>query len=335
VTITFVDNTEPVALPTEDVLLLHHDRFGNRMDLGARGNKDIRIIIEQPGVRALVSELLPQAKKPPHGSDWKSAAKISGLLIGLILISVVVVLQLERIVPALIPDETIRGFGADLADGYVELLGGHCRSVEGDLALQKLVARLNKHGPNGLPLKVRVVNHELVNAFALPGGQIIVFDGLIQEAASADEVAGVLAHEIGHEKHEHALKGLTRSLGMGVLGAIFGGSQMAEISKQLVMFGHSRSMEEEADKAAIQILRNAEVSARPLAGFFDRIASQENRITDFGLGELSSFLSTHPDSADRAIAMKKAGGKTDPAILHAAEWAALTSMCETLQEEAE
>jgi len=312
----------------DDFILRYADKYGDRIDLGVVGEKDIRIIFEATGIRSLVGGFLPQVEGAVHGDDWKAATIVSAGLVGIILVLGILVWQLERIVPALVPDDTARNFGAGLADGYVELLGGRCSSGAGEEALQKMVARLTKNNTE-LDLRVQVVNHELSNAFAMPGGQVVLFDGLIQEASSAEEVAGVLAHEIGHEKYKHAMRGITRSIGIDIFGSIFAGSEVTEISKQLIILGHSRSMETEADQIAIKILQSAEISPIPLAGFFDRVSEAESNVVDIDLAKVASFFSTHPESHVRAETMRNAGGTTVRPVLSKAEWQAMKSMCDT------
>ncbi|MDX7324874.1 M48 family metalloprotease, partial [Providencia rettgeri] len=80
-------------------------------------------------------------------------------------------------------------------------------------ALKTLATRIDPDDPR---LEVDVVKLPMVNAVTLPGGRIVVFDGLIRAAKSPDEVAGVVAHEIGHVRHRDVMEGLLRQFGLSV-----------------------------------------------------------------------------------------------------------------------
>ena len=94
----------------------------------------------------------------------------------------------------------------------------------------RLTERLSKAAPGSEPFNVRVYDWSLMNAFAVPGGQIVLTKGLIDKAETPDEVAGVLAHEMGHGIEMHPETGIIRSIGLAaavevMLGGAGGGSQ--------------------------------------------------------------------------------------------------------------
>ena len=110
-----------------------------------------------------------------------------------------------------------------LGDALVGDFGGRfCSTPAGDAALKKLVASLDDQPKD---LRVEVAKIDMINAVALPGGNVILFDGLLKQARSPDEVAGVLAHEIGHVREKHVMQALLRQMGLAVvLGGIDGNS---------------------------------------------------------------------------------------------------------------
>ena len=140
-----------------------------------------------------------------------------------------------------------------------------------------------------------------VNAFALPGGYIFVNYGLIEKAATPEEVAGVLAHEIQHVLKRHGLKNVVGRAGLGlILGLLLGdleglGGLIIGASSELAALSFSREQEEEADALGLELLYAANIDPSGLPSFFEKLsAEQESKGT-----ALPSFLSTHPDTTER------------------------------------
>lgn len=218
----------------------------------------------------------------------------------------------------LIPEKWEIAYGEALTGDF----GGEaCRARPGQQALDRLALRLSG---DGHPVKVRVIDLPMVNAAALPGRQVILFDGLIDEARSPDEVAGVLAHEIGHAEKRHVMASLIRSFGLSLL---IGGADGGTVAQGLLASRYSRAAEREADSFAIAALRRAHVSPRDIAGFFDRMGAGE---ADMGkAAQAMGYISSHPLSAERRArfaASTRASGGYRPAM-SAADWQALRSIC--------
>ena len=312
------------AYPVDYIMLLYTDRSGSRIDLGVDGLKDVRIMLNGAGVRADVGALIPKVLGPVRNDGWAASVKVSAILVGFFALLGLLVWQLERVLPYMISDGYAADLGEGLAESYSGFFGGTCSSSDGDQALQAMTTRLTADYDTRIPLMVRVTDNEMVNAFALPGGQIVLFRGLIANASSAEEVAGVLAHEIGHVKRRHALRGVTRAMGLGIIASLVSGSNVSEIAQQLVSLSFNRNMEREADEDAVIILNGAQVSLEPLAHFFDRLAHKaENDLPEF-----VGFLSTHPMSAERAEALRMQQSEAAPRkILSDDEWASLRNIC--------
>ena len=141
-----------------------------------------------------------------------------------------------------------------------------------------------------------------VNAFALPGGRIVVYSGLLRQAESAEEVAGVLAHEISHVELRHTLRNLIHSLGWrAVLGAVVGdlsGGVWADMAHELGRLGYSRDLEREADLAGLQLLRRSGVPAAGMLDFYERMERNEKAPP--------ALLSTHPSGLERMTILREA-----------------------------
>lgn len=142
----------------------------------------------------------------------------------------------------------------------------------------------------------KVVENEVPNAFALPGGFVTVHSGLIEKAESGEEIAGVLAHEIAHVTERHGLRRILRSAGISIaVGLIFGSTEVAVLADHASDLGglaYDRDQEREADRFGRKWLRQARIDPRGMATFFDRLKKDE------GIG-LPEFLSTHPDLDER------------------------------------
>jgi predicted Zn-dependent protease len=172
-----------------------------------------------------------------------------------------------------------------------------------------------------------VINAPIVNAIALPGGQVLLFSGLIHFAAGPNEVAGVLAHEFGHIEFDHPMQLMVergaRAFLVGLLlGDVFGGSAVAGVADAALNARFSQAAERAADARAVQLLDGAGLDIGPFGIFFERMGNQR------GQGDSAmSFLNSHPPSEERArlIAAAPRGGR--PA-LDEREWAALNGICD-------
>lgn len=144
---------------------------------------------------------------------------------------------------------------------------------------------------------------EGVNAFALPGGTIVLLDGLVEVAEEEDAVLGVLGHELGHVVHRHAARKLLQSVGVGALAGLLWGDfsgVAAGLPVVLGMLSYSRDAEREADEFAIAFLRGAGRPVRPLHDFFTKLESR------LGLRGSQVFLSTHPSPEERLERLRRA-----------------------------
>ena len=209
-----------------------------------------------------------------------------------------------------------------------------CDAPEGQAALDALLARLvaasgghRATAPEAVAASVRarVVDEPVVNALAAPGGEILVYRGLLDRARSADELAGVLAHELGHVEHRHGLRGVTRAAGLFVLsGALSGGSDAVGLAAALAVLSNSRAFEREADTTGARTLAAAGIGTQGLEAFFGRLEQERSK----NAVQLSEYLRTHPTDGDRVAALRAAERPATPApALSPAQWAALKSIC--------
>lgn len=154
-------------------------------------------------------------------------------------------------------------------------------------------------------IKLHLVRNSEVNAFALPDDNMVIFTGLLEYAENAEEVAGVMAHEIGHMEHNHVMKKLVKEIGLEMLFLIAAGDAGQGIGHQtakvLSSTAFDRSKEEEADAFAVETLAGADIDPEHLGNMFFRLATK----TD--IPEELVWISTHPNLKDRAAEVLKLG----------------------------
>ena len=153
--------------------------------------------------------------------------------------------------------------------------------------------------------RVYIIEDPSINAFALPGGYVVLHTGLVSAAASAEEVLGVLAHEISHVTLQHGIRKLLDSLGLLlIVKAILGDrsgwwGEVVSNGAFLLNQQFSRSFEREADKTGFAYLVKARIDPRGMMRFFQRLREESKKAGTLALEETLNFLSTHPDPGTR------------------------------------
>lgn len=262
-----------------------------------------------------VAALLPARQKYGRWIDRHGFWRVAGIAAAISAVLVAGVLSAPRWIAPLVPMAVERRLG----DTLIGDIDSHsCTGKNGQAALDALVHRIE---PDPQDLRVRAVPVPMVNAITLPGGTILIFDGLLKQAAGPDELAGVIGHEIGHVRHRDALKGLLRELGLTVL---TGGANnaLANNAGMVAALRYSRAAESEADDYAIGALATSHVSPIQTAGFFQRMGKESAD------GPALAWLSSHPVSTERQARFVKSrgAGPYTPAI-DDAQWRALKNFC--------
>lgn len=148
------------------------------------------------------------------------------------------------------------------------------------------------------------------NAFALPGGTLIITDALVQLAKNDDEITAVLAHELGHINRRHAMRQVLQSTLSGlVMVAVLGDfdSIASGLPASLLQLRYTRQMELEADAYALQALQTACIPPRSFVNILERLSGEhkENETTKMTSG-VERLFATHPDTAIRLKAFRDA-----------------------------
>lgn len=171
--------------------------------------------------------------------------------------------------------------------------------------VEAILARLlEAAGPQPYQFQVRVVQDDAVNAYALPGGGVVVMTGLLKKADSPEEVAGVLAHELQHVLGRHTLRSLYRQVKWQLALAVLGGRDMQQVlmgqAAGLSQLSYGRDMETESDTRGAALLVEAGLSPRGLRDFFVHLAEEEGKSP-----QPLEFLSTHPATSHRIETLER------------------------------
>lgn len=198
-----------------------------------------------------------------------------------------------------------------------------CQNADGLAALDDIVEALAEQTDSNYEFRIYVADEEVLNAFAAPGGHVVLYRSVIDEAESPNEVAGVLAHEMAHVINGHPARGMVEAMGYGVFRLFaMDESTGAELVKSTVINHYSREDELAADADGVRLLNAAGIESRGLLAFFDRLSARGQEIP----GALE-FLSSHPSGQTRKNALANdviegAAALTDE------EWKALQNVCE-------
>lgn len=206
--------------------------------------------------------------------------------------------------------------------------GSGASGAAGQAALDKLVGKLKAAAALPYPLRVEVVRRTEFNAFALPGGHIDAFQGLIDRAESPDEVAGVLAHEMGHVAHRDGTRTVLQAAGLSflfgmMLSDFVGGGAVVIAARTVLKSSYSRRVEGAADAYSVDLMAKAGGDPHALAAILKRIVGDKK--------EGMKLLLDHPETKDRITAIDAVAVAGTPVpLLDPADWSALKQICAPL-----
>lgn len=339
------------------IAILHHERMrevaswrisdiepspGRKTELrlsNTAGRDGERLIFEGREVSEEARKRLPvlrHHRRLQRGKQIRVVALATAALASVIAVYFFGVPLLARQIVGLIPPDAEMRFGDAVVEQVAEALaeqgGLEICDPDPDSLANSAIRRFAERAVEGVDtpfeIDIQVVRNTIPNAFALPGGRAFYFSGLLDETETADEFAGVMAHEIGHVVYRHGMQSIVATAGTGllvgfVLGDITGISVAAAVGSALIDTKFSRESEREADAFAADAATR--VGFRPPA--FAQLLLRVSEDDEFS--RALALLSTHPLSEERLVNMEALDVTNDalePAF-SAEEWLAIKTMC--------
>jgi predicted Zn-dependent protease len=213
-----------------------------------------------------------------------------------------------------------------------------CGDATSAAELRTVLDRLVAAGPPApYAFRVMVVRDTGVNAFAAPGGFVVVNSGLLEAARTPDELAGVLAHEIQHVTLRHSTRAILREVPMRLaLASLSGGTGIESAAGAVASLGslrYLRADEAEADREGMRLLIAARVDASGMVSFMRTLEAKHEDVPRF-----ARYLSSHPRTADRIAeleALAKESRYEPQPLLDSAAWGRLRGMCDRAESRLE
>jgi len=200
-------------------------------------------------------------------------------------------------------------------------------------ALESIVTRLSRAMPDSpYHIRLTVVDRPVMNAFALPGGQVVVFRGLLEAAETPEQLAGVLAHELQHIYKQHSTHAIIEQASTSLLIAAVSGDFTGALAygiegaRVLGKLRYSRLHEDEADREGLLLLQTNGIDPAEMIAFY-RIMEAQHPHDSAAL----SYLSTHRATDDRIAMLTKLAGTPPPhpvKFFSREEWKDLRSLCQ-------
>lgn len=209
---------------------------------------------------------------------------------------------------------------------------GRCLDEPRLLALESIVTRLSRTTPDSpYHIRLTVLDRPAINAFALPGGHVVMFRGLLEATETPEQLAAVLAHEFQHIYKQHSTRAMIEQVSTSLLIAAISGDFTGglaygiEGARVLGMLRYSRLHEDEADREGLRLLQAVGIDPAEMIAFYRIMEAQDPHDV-----AASSYLSTHPNTNDRIERLIALAGAPPPhpvKLLSLEEWKDLRSVC--------
>lgn len=292
------------------------------------------LIVQAPGLAAAIAVFAPRAaatvRTPMRG--WRVFRLTLLAAGGAVLLGAVLYLWgiplLANTVAARIPVAWEERLGAAVVEPVLEQTT-RCAEPGGVAAIERIVMSLSTSSPSPYTYRVTVVKIPLVNAFAAPGGYIVIFRGLLDKTPTPEALAGVIAHEMQHVIQRHGTRYLIRDLSLRALIAMISGDgglgRALQTGGALAALRYSRADEASADLEGLRMLQAARIDPQGLITFLEAIQKEEGDLA----GPLV-YLSNHPATADRLAALRRqaaAASYTPDPLIPDYPWTEISKIC--------
>jgi hypothetical protein len=320
------DSSIAARWPFEELMVLG-DTEHEAVPPVARRGEDARLMIEDAETRRQLALLVPQLQRlaAPAPAVPRRIAQFGATLLAIVGLFWLAVDFGSEEAADLVPQRLQAKLGESVFD---ELIAGEklCKGEAGLDAINGIANRLAHAAGYEHEIKVYVVKGGPINAFTLPGGILVFYSDLITKAKNSSQVAGVLAHEIGHVVHNHPMKGLARQFGLElVLQALTGGysdvGSVASGGSLLLALRNGRGFERQADTTGVALLEKLGMRADGVSSFFEEMMKDQPRDMAAAIG----IWSSHPPTAERIASTRRPATGRPP--FTDAEWKALREVC--------
>jgi beta-barrel assembly-enhancing protease len=286
---------------------------GNRLIfLSNHDNADISIYTSDKSI--LKNEILLDQKGliPQIKSSKKVGRKLiisSLLFFGFICISIFGIYLCKDFFVEKLANQVPRSWEKKMGDQLFSALSSQYKIVKND-SLSKVFLEVAKPliqqiEKEGVKIDLYFVNDPSINAFALPGGKVVIQSGLLDNAKSWEEVMGVMSHELAHVTRRHHLRGIITNMGLyAIISSLLGditaiGGVLTSTGGQLASLSNSRSFETEADDTGWKYLVKSKINPKGMIDFFKTLEKEHKK--EAKLPSYMSFMSTHPETKDRIL----------------------------------
>ena len=296
---------------------------------------DQKLVVEEPDFLSVISRIFPSLRlnEPSKLISVRRMAILGSLLL-IVLIPVfyfVLIPSFSEIVAQKLPVS----FEKNLSEPYLSLLVPEeslCSNNDNYVKIEKIFKTLTDTiSESEYEFKLFVVKSNILNAFALPGGYVVIYSGLLEKTDRPEQLAGVLAHEIQHITKRHGTEALVKDYSLGFLiSAITNDTKTMQttlgLAKFIGLMKYSRESENEADVGGIKMLKSAKVDPQGMVEFFEIIDKHTGDVSDS-----LEYISTHPQTKDRIYKLKELtkGVKYKPIYFYSSkEWAEIKKVCD-------
>lgn len=307
------------------------------VNLSIAGDRPERLVVNDPiFAQELVTRCARLRKKRAGAPGWwrPVVVVVSIAVVSIGLFFAIGLPGIASFVANILPLETRQEIGLTVEDQMVRAFSKKdskedavCKLEAGQAALEKVITQLDSAaGDAGDPISIIVVQSKTANAFALPGGHMVVMSGLIDRAKSANALAGVLAHEIGHVEAKHPTRLFVSNLGIAAIlslafGDATGGTILAGAGQLALGSAYSRDFERFADKRAIEIMSALNFDISEVIPLLQTLVPKKSA------SSLFSLFASHPDMEGRINNLIETGSTGDKSPLTDGEWLALKNIC--------
>ncbi|HCS22173.1 MAG TPA: hypothetical protein DIW20_00365 [Rhodospirillaceae bacterium] len=337
------DGRPAVVWAFADIVILDKYDTSHPARLSMRHSPDARLLIESAAAWKAIHPYLQSAQdhSPRLAASWGTLALYAVLAVLIVVLAVHYVPRYSANLAALVPNSAARALGERVITTHFD--NPVCVDEKGRAAFAKMLARIGSGIEKPLEYTPLVLRDDMTNAVAAPGDYVVVLKGLIHDVKSPEEMAGVVAHELGHVYYNHPLRGMMRYMGLSfMMGMMVGDSSVLDAAGTLSALSFGREDEAAADDFAVAALTRAGVDSRKFAEFFERHGGKGADEKDEkeqkgqpkgaqGAEKVMEYFSPHPASSSRAVKIR-AEGRAAPAgsapLLTAQEWQSLKNICD-------